>query len=107
MGGEEALGRFIHYIINPFILLVFATGMMLFMVGFVQFMWNLNKGGDSSSGKQHMLWGVIGMLIMVSFYGIIAILSNTFQLGVDPRNPSGYNPDVSGTTIPAPVNFFK
>lgn len=104
--GEAALNRFIDHIIDPFLLLVFALGLFLFMWGFVQFMWDLNKGGDSSAGKQHMLWGVIGMFVMVSFYGIIAILSNTFGLGVDPHSPDSYNPDVSGMNIPSPVNFF-
>ena len=28
-----------------------------------------------------MLWGIVGMLIMVSVYGILSLLDNTFGLG--------------------------
>ncbi len=105
--GTEALQRFIQYIIDPFLLLVFAAGLFLFMYGFVQFMIKLTSGGDTGDGKRHMIGGVIGMFIMVSFYGILSILSNTFGLGIDPKNPGSYNPNVSNLSIPAPANFFQ
>src|SRR5580692_6937667 len=84
------------YIINPALLVVFTAGLFLFMYGLVEFMWNLNRGESRTSvGTNHMLWGVVGMTIMLSFYGIISLLSNTFGLGIDPHNPSSYNPNTS------------
>ncbi len=68
------------YIIYPVILVVFACGFFLFVWGLVEFLWNLNEGGDSKEGKQHMLWGIVGMLIMVSVNGILGLLINTFNL---------------------------
>src|SRR3989344_2527655 len=86
--------RFETYIINPAILVVFALGFMLFVYGLVAFLWKPNEG------KQHMLWGIVGMLIMVSVYGILELLDNTF--GLDFRNP-----DVSrAENISLPGNFF-
>jgi len=41
---------------------------------------NLDKGGEHEEGKKHMLWGIVGMFIMASVYGIIALLDNTFDL---------------------------
>ena len=101
------MGRFWNLIIAPTILIIFACGFMLFIYGLVEFLWKINEGGDTAEGKKHMLWGIVGMLIMVSVYGIIALLSNTFGLGVDPFTGS-YNPDTSRLNdITIPSGFFK
>ena len=72
--------RVVTYIINPALLVIFALGFLLFVYGLVEFLWKLNEGGDNSEGKQHMVWGIVGMLIMVSVYGILDIIDNTFHL---------------------------
>jgi uncharacterized membrane protein YjfL (UPF0719 family) len=97
---SNLIGRFETYIINPALLILFAAGFLLFVAGLVEFMFTLNAGGERSEGKQHMLWGVLGMLIMVSVYGIIAILNNTFDLQIG-------NPDVSrAQNITTGANLF-
>lgn|SRR3989338_4903009 len=80
MGAEQLLKNFVSYIINPAILVIFAAGFFLFVWGLVQFIMNLDKGGEHEEGKKHMLWGIVGMFIMASVYGIIALLDNTFDL---------------------------
>ena len=102
----ELIGRLVKYIINPAILLIFTAGFLLFLWGLVVFIFKLEEGGDHKEGKNHMLYGLIGMLVMVSVGGIIAILSNTFDLRVDPKSGT-YNPDLSrmDNVLPA-ANFF-
>jgi hypothetical protein len=75
------MNRLVDLIINPLILLVFAAGFFYFMWGLVVFLWNSREGEVSSEGKQHMLWGIVGMFIMVSVYGILTLLTGTF--GID------------------------
>lgn len=92
--------KFVTLIIDPAILIVFAAGLFLFMWGLVEFLVAINRGGDTSEGKRHMVWGIVGMLIMVSVYGIISLLDNTFGLDIA-------NPDVSRiNNVVAPGNFF-
>lgn len=96
MTGAQLLQNFVTHIINPAILLVFAAGFFLFVWGLVQFLRNLEKGSDNEEGKQHMLWGIIGMFIMASVWGIIALLDNTFDLGVFRSTPDvGRLPDIN------------
>ena len=93
------VGKFEAYIVNPAIVIVFALGFFLFIYGLVEFLWKLNEGGDNAEGKKHMLWGIVGMLIMVSVYGILELLDGTF--GLDYKNP-----DVTRMpNIPAPPSF--
>lgn len=76
----QLLSNFITYIINPAILLIFSAGFFLFLWGLVVFLFKLDEGGEHEEGKKHMLWGIIGMFIMVAVGGIMAILDNTFNL---------------------------
>ncbi len=94
------MGRFVTYLINPAILVIFAAGFLLFVYGLVEFLWNLNEGGDNKEGKQHMIWGIVGMLIMVSVYGILALVTNTF--GIDPTNPDTSTLPSVGVANPFP-----
>lgn len=95
---SQLIDKLVDYIIDPIILVVFAAGFFMFVWGIVQFIWKLDEGAQSS-GKQHMLWGILGMLIMVSVYGIIALIDDTFDLDIS-------NPDMSRLNdITAPADF--
>ncbi len=89
------VNRLVDLIINPLILLVFAGGFFFFMYGLVNFLWNSREGEIATEGKQHMLWGVVGMFIMVSVYGIITIITGTFgingQNATDTSNAGSYS----------------
>ncbi|HVV39318.1 MAG TPA: hypothetical protein VHD31_03280 [Candidatus Paceibacterota bacterium] len=69
-----------NVVINPIIALIFAAGLLVFVYGIVEFMWGMQGGeADKSKGKQHMLWGIIGMFIMVAAYTILKIVANTIN----------------------------
>ena len=60
-------------IINPLIALIFAIGLLVFVWGLIEFLIGINIQGDSEkteNGKRHMLWGVIGMFVMVAAYAL-------------------------------------
>lgn len=98
---SDLVGRFVTYIINPIIWVLFAAGFFLFMFGLVQFMWNL-QSGKTDTGKSHMIWGIVGMVIMVSVEGIIVLVDQTFGFNA----LSGGNVDVGRIeNVTAPVNF--
>lgn len=78
---SQLLNKFVTYIIDPAILLIFAAGFLYFIWGLVQFINDLDEGAHREEGIEHMKWGIVGMVIMVSVWGIIALLDNTFKLG--------------------------
>ena len=96
--------KFTTVIIDPLILVLFAAGLFLFMLGMVQFILSLSNGGkDMDIGRKHMIYGIIGMLIMVSVGGIISFLTNTF--GIDVNN-SRATLNTSLNSIPSGT-FFR
>jgi len=76
---ERLVGALNEYIINPIIGLLFAAAMVLFLWGGVQLIIGSDTGREN--GKRHLLWGIIGMFIMVSVYGILNLLAGTFGFG--------------------------
>jgi hypothetical protein len=73
------VGRINAVIIDPLLALLFAAGLVVFLWGLVQFLMGLSAGSEKTEeGKQHMLWGIVGMFIMVAAAAIIRIITNTF-----------------------------
>jgi hypothetical protein len=67
-------------IINPLIWFALVIATLVFLWGLVQFIM-ANSSGDEDgikTGKKHLIWGVIGLFIMLSVRGIIAVIQNFF-----------------------------
>ena len=73
----ELLNAISRHIINPIIFVLFAAAFLVFIWGLVQFVGNLDNEESRSQGVKHMIWGIVGMVIMLSVNGIIAIIANT------------------------------
>jgi len=96
---SDALVRLQTYILYPAMKVVFAAGMMLFVYGLVEFLWHVDDVAAQETGKQHMLWGIVGVLVMVSFWSILAIALGTF--GIDFSSAT----DVGRAAPIAPATF--
>lgn len=86
--GEEILQRIITHVIDPGLRVLFTLGLFLFIWEIVEFLWGVKNGEASQKGKDHMVYGLLGMLIMVSVYGIIALIVNSFGLDVSSTDVS-------------------
>lgn len=64
-------------ILNPFIVLIFAVALVVFIYGVVRYLLNPENESIRTESKSHMIWGVIGMFIMISVFGIMRIVLNS------------------------------
>lgn len=71
------LNRLITSIVNPIIYFLFAVALLYFLYGVLIFIINADDEKARETGKKHMFWGVIGLFIMVSVYGILGIVLGT------------------------------
>jgi hypothetical protein len=72
-------------VINPLIALVFAVGLLVFVWGLIQFLWGQSQGDHSADeGKQHMLWGIIGMFVMAAAYAILRLVDSSVGSNIVP-----------------------
>ena len=63
------------YILNPTIGFMFAVAVVMFIYGIVEYIWSADNEDKVAVGKKHMIWGIIGMFVMIGVYGILNILS--------------------------------
>ena len=72
-------------IINPLIGIIFAAALVLFIYGLLVFIIGAGDEAKKTTGKQHLLWGIIGMTVMVTVFTILQIGLATFEV-----DPPGY-----------------
>jgi len=70
------LEKIAKQIVNPLITLMFAVAVVFFIYGVVEFISASDNEEARTTGKQHMIWGIIGIFIMVSVWGIMNVLKN-------------------------------
>ena len=78
--------NFIHkidqFIVNPIILLLVAVALLVFLWGVLEFVGHSDSEDARTTGGRHILWGIVGLAIMLSAFGIINVIVNT--IGADP-----------------------
>ncbi|MFZ2831730.1 MAG: hypothetical protein WAZ40_01115 [Minisyncoccia bacterium] len=67
-------------ILQPIVMLLMALAVAYFLFGVMKFVKDQDSEDAQGEGKRHMLWGVVGLFIMVSVYGILNFI-NSFVLG--------------------------
>jgi hypothetical protein len=76
---DSLLAKLWEQIFNPIIWLVAVIALAWFLWGLALFILNLGGKDDRklNEGKRQMLWGIVGLFIIFSVWGIISVLQNT------------------------------
>ena len=61
-------------IVNPILSLFIALGLIVFIWGVVGFMMNREDATKATEGKKHMIWGIVGLTVIVGVFGIINLI---------------------------------
>lgn len=84
MNINSLLGKVNEFILNPLIILLFVVALIVFFWGLVEFISKAGSEEGRETGKRNMVWGVVGMFIMVAVYGIIKLILATFGVPLPP-----------------------
>ena len=76
------VGRISTEILNPLIAIMFAVALCYFFYGVASYIWNPDSEEAREKGRVAMVWGVIGMFVMVSVFGIMEFIISS--IGADP-----------------------
>jgi succinate dehydrogenase/fumarate reductase cytochrome b subunit len=74
------IGNVDTLIINPLIYLLFALAVVFFLYGVLEFFMNQENEEKKTTGKSHMLWGIVGITIMLGVWTILGVILNTLGL---------------------------
>ena len=84
---KEFVANVDREIINPLIIFLFALALVYFLYGMLEFLANGDNDEKKTTGKSHMIWGVVGLTIMMGVWFILGVILNTFGLQnqIDPQ----------------------
>ena len=93
----EAMGKFINSTVMPIIV---SLGVLYFLWNIAQYITKLDNEKERENFKRYSINGILGLFIMLSLWGIIAIGTNTL-FGSQPIVPQfRTNPNGNGTDVP-------
>jgi uncharacterized protein with GYD domain len=79
---KSVLAKIESVILFPLMSFMLSVAFLYFLWGAYQFVANAESDGGRETGKMHMLYGVIGMVVMVSALAILRIAAGTFGVSV-------------------------
>ncbi|MFA6257004.1 MAG: hypothetical protein WCT29_01715 [Candidatus Paceibacterota bacterium] len=86
IGNDSSLKDVLCYVTrlinDSFIPLIFAVATVVFIWGAIKFfIINADEEAKREQGKQFMIWGIVALTVMLSIWGLVAILTETFGIG--------------------------
>lgn len=73
----EILGKVIDNIVNPLIYFMIGLAVIYFLYGVFNFVRNAESPEKRVEGARHILWGIVGIAIMLSVFLFIRVIQNT------------------------------
>jgi hypothetical protein len=67
-------------LIKSVVPLILALAVIMFIWGVVQYVINDQEEAKREKGKQFMIWGIIGLTVMIGIWGLVSILGSTFGI---------------------------
>ena len=77
---ESLLERINEVILFPLMTLMVSVAVLLFLYGAFEYIYNAGNDSARETGRRHMMYGIIGLLVMLSAYTILKIAAGTFGI---------------------------
>jgi uncharacterized membrane protein len=75
---KQLMFRVSYYLINPLIIVGFVAALLYFIWGLIDFLRKRDvSAAAGQEGRDHMLYGLIGLVIMISAFAIMRLIAQT------------------------------
>jgi ribose/xylose/arabinose/galactoside ABC-type transport system permease subunit len=81
-------------ILFPLIILLMGIAFLYFVWGAAEYLMGANNESARENGKKHLMYGIIGLVVMTSAYAILTLAAGTF--GLNSQLDCANNPGGSG-----------
>lgn len=71
------LSKINQEIVAPTLRVLFVAALVVFLWGIFQYVRQSDNDAQRSIGRQHIMWGLVGLFIMFGVYGILNLICNT------------------------------
>ena len=76
--GEAVLQKVVSEFLSPLYQLIVAVAFVYFLYGVAKFIYDIRNPQEKNTGKQHLLWGLIGLFIIFSVGGVLSVFESVF-----------------------------
>jgi hypothetical protein len=80
VAAQNVVDRINHAILFPLMTLMTSVAVVIFLWGAFEMVMHADDDGARTKGRQHMIWGIIGLLVMISAFAILSIAAGTFGI---------------------------
>jgi hypothetical protein len=74
---DEFILKLANTVLNPLIKLMFAVAVVVFLWGIIEYIRGAGSSDSREQGTRHIIWGLVGLFIMVCVFGILTLFKNT------------------------------
>jgi succinate dehydrogenase/fumarate reductase cytochrome b subunit len=67
-------------LLGRFMTLLYAAAFVAFFWGIVKYIWNTDDTKGRADATNWMVWSVVALFVMVTLWGIVGLLVNTFGM---------------------------
>jgi hypothetical protein len=78
-GPDQILTNVVTEILNPLYQAVVGVAILYFLYGVAKYVMDLNNPEKQTYGKSHLLWGTVGLFIILSVGGILKMFQGVFD----------------------------
>lgn len=80
MTADQLFRNAVTHIIDPIIMVFFMMAIIVFVFGIFEFIRGSDNEDSRRKGQKHMIWGIVGLLIMVSVFALINLIADQFGI---------------------------
>lgn len=77
-GADTILQKIGEEIFAPLYQFVVVIAVLYFLFGVGKFVYDMRNPTEKNTGKQHLLWGLVGLFIILSVGGILKLFESVF-----------------------------
>lgn len=82
VASRRIIAKIQDVILFPLITLLMSIAFLIFVWGAFQYVMNAENDQARETGRKHMLFGIIGFVVMVSALSILKVATNTFGVTI-------------------------
>ncbi len=76
MTTDQLIQKISYNVVNPLIALMFVGAVLVFLWGVMRYIRGADDETERQTGQRHMIYGVVGLVIMLSAVAIVNLIKN-------------------------------
>ncbi len=101
MNFKELVDAIIASVLKPITVLIMGLAVIYFLIGVFKYIQSVGDETKRKEGATMMTYGIIGLFVMASLWGLVYVIQNTFPGIRDNSNTPIKPPSLTGSNAPS------